>query len=63
MAPERNGCAAAIILMCPYIELTGCLGGLERAIEDGQVLGLIPGAPRCAGGVDIADDAVHLVAE
>ena len=41
MAPERKGWVAAIILTWPMPgDGAGSLGGLEGAVEDGEVLGL-----------------------
>ena len=43
------------------VDGAGALGGLEGAIEDGEVLGLDAGrAFDGAGGVDVADDGVDL---
>ena len=44
------------------VDGAGALGGLEGAVEDGEVLGLDGGrAFDGAGGVDVADDGVDLV--
>ena len=57
---ERLGCGHHANV-AHVVDGTGALGGLEGAIEDGEVLGLDGGrAFDGAGGVDVADDGVDL---
>ena len=62
MAPEMNGCVAAIILQVAHVvDRARALGRLEGAIEHRQMLVLnVRRAFDGAGGVDVADDRVRL---